>query len=87
MTKRLKTFEQVNEGKRKDDLNHEDLLLINGSGLFWWGSRRSDAEKLEIVRWYQGLPDQDRRFVDVLRNESSDEADSNAAEMAAGEDI
>ena len=62
--KYLKTFET----------SHEDDLLVNGSGLFFWKSHLPKEKQLEIVKWYKALPEKDREIVDILRSESSDEA-------------
>ena len=56
-------------------MTQEDKVLIDGSGLFFFNTRLDDETKLKIVKWYKDLSDDDRSYVDILRNESSDEAD------------
>jgi len=57
----------VSESVSKED--------IDGSGLFFFNTRLDDKTKLKIVKWYKNLSNGDRKFVDILRNESSDKAD------------
>jgi hypothetical protein len=73
--------------KLNEDVSHENEYLINGSGLFFWNSTLSKEKKLEIIKWYNHLNLNEREYVDILRNEAKDEAESAAAELAAGEDI
>lgn len=54
-------------------MTKEDLLRINGSGLFFFKSNLSDEKKLSILNWYQSLPECYKEYVDILRKESSDE--------------
>lgn len=79
--KHVKSFNELNENKNlnisvvSESVSKEDRFLIDGSGLFFFNTRLDDATKLKIVKWYKNLSDDERRFVDILRNESSDEAD------------
>lgn len=58
---------------RKFNESHNEV--INGSGLFFWNSTLDDNIKLEIVNWYNSLPPNEKKFVDILRNEVSDESE------------
>jgi len=51
-----------------------DTYLINGSGLFFFNSRLDNKVKIEILNWYNNLSKEEKKFVDILRNEASDEA-------------
>ena len=82
MKKRLKniqTFEQktseLNISGVSDSVSKEDRFLIDGSGLFFFNTRLDDETKLKITKWYKNLSDVDREYVDILRNESSDESE------------
>lgn len=75
----IKSFNEATENLNISDVSEsvskEDRFLIDGSGLFFFKSRLDDETKLKIVKWYKNLSDDDRKYVDILRNESSDEAD------------
>ncbi len=89
MEKRLKniqTFEQktseLNNEPRElsisdvsESVSKEDRLLIDGSGLFFFKTRLGDETKLKITKWYKNISDVDREYVDILRNEASDESE------------
>jgi hypothetical protein len=89
MEKRLKniqTFEQktseLNNEPRElsisdvsESVSKEDRLLIDGSGLFFFKTRLDDETKLKITKWYKNISDVDREYVDILRNEASDESE------------
>jgi hypothetical protein len=82
MKKRLKniqTFEQktseLNISGVSESVSKEDRFLIDGSGLFFFNTRLDDETKLKITKWYKNLSDVDREYVDILRNESSDESE------------
>lgn len=64
--------------KRFDESN--DFRLIDGSGLFFWNSSLDYETKLKIVNWYNNLSEEDKRYVDILRAEASDEAEFYANE-------
>lgn len=53
----------------------EEDRLVNGSGLFFFKTKLDKKTMVEIVKWYKGLPEKDRKYVDILRNEASDETD------------
>lgn len=53
----------------------EDLKRINGSGLFFFKSDLEDEEKLEILNWHSKLPENEKRYVRLLRSEVSQEAE------------
>lgn len=80
MTKRLKTFEQVNEGKRKDDLGREDQVRIDSCGLFYWDSDLTPGRKGEILDWYDSLTPEQKEYVRTLRSEAVEAARSDDAE-------
>jgi len=61
--------------KSKMELTKEDMYLINGSGLFFFKSNLDGPTQLKIVKWYNNLSDEDRKYVDLLRSEASDNAD------------
>ena len=64
--KNFNVFERVSK---------EDDVLINGSGLFFFNSRLDEDLKLKIVKWYKNLSETDKKYVDILRNEASDESE------------
>jgi hypothetical protein len=61
--------------KLNEDVSREDMFLINGSDLFFFNSSLDNKIKLDIVKWYKNLTDKYREFVDILRNEITDEED------------
>ena len=82
MEKRLKniqTFEQktseLNISDVSESVSKEDRFLIDGSGLFFFNTSLDDETKLKITKWYKNLSDDDRKYVDILRNEASDESE------------
>ena len=82
MEKRLKniqTFEQktseLNISGVSESVSKEDRFLNDGSGLFFFNTSLDDETKLKITKWYKNLSDVDREYVDILRNEASDESE------------
>ena len=77
--KHIKNFNESTENLNISDVNEsiskEDQFLIDGSGLFFFNTRLDDETKLKITKWYKKLSDDDRKYVDILRNESSDESE------------
>ena len=78
--KHLKTFEQntdknLNISDVSESVSKEDRFLIDGSGLFFFNTSLDDETKLKITKWYKNLSDDDRKYVDILRNEASDESE------------
>ena len=80
--KHLKTRQQFNEVSENlnisdvsESVSKEDRFLIDGSGLFFFNTRLDDETKLKITKWYKNLSDDDRKYVDILRNEASDESE------------
>ena len=77
--KHIESFGQFNENLNISDVSEsvskEDRFLIDGSGLFFFNTRLDDETKLKIVKWYKNLSDDDKKYVDILRNEASDESD------------
>jgi len=61
--------------KTKMEVTKKDKFLINGSGLFFFKSKLDELTQLKIVKWYNNLSDEDRKYVDLLRSEASDNAD------------
>jgi hypothetical protein len=49
--------------------------LINGSGLFFFKSTLDIRMKEKIYNWYNSLSEEDRKFVDILREETKDESE------------
>lgn len=56
-------------------MKEKEKEKIHGSGLFFFNSNLNDSEKLKLVDWYKGLNEEDRKNVDILRNEASDETE------------
>lgn len=50
-------------------ISKTDSLRVNGSSLFFWGSNLSESEKIEILDWYESLPEKEREFVMTIRHE------------------
>jgi hypothetical protein len=42
---------------------------------FFFNSNLNNETKLKLTKWYNMLSEKDRNYVDLLRNESSDEAE------------
>lgn len=60
---------------------NNDTFRINGCGLFYWASSLSDARKLEILNWYEGLTKEEKEMVQDLRQESYEDAVYNEREQ------
>ena len=57
-----------------ENISKKDKYLINGSGLFFFNTQLDDETKLKIVNWYNNLSETDKKYVNILRDESSDES-------------
>jgi len=49
--------------------------IINASGLFWFLSSIDGETKLKIIEWFNNLPVEEQKYVNILRHEASDETD------------
>ncbi len=56
-------------------LTAQEEYQINGSGLFFFKTLLDPEKKLKIMEWYKNLSKDEQEFVDILRTESSDEAE------------
>ena len=52
----------------------KDTLQINGCGMFNWNSSLSKSRKVEILNWYEKLSEQEKRYIQELRQESYESA-------------
>jgi len=52
-----------------------DNEIINNSGLFFFKTQLDDNIKLEIANWYNNLSENEKKFIDIIINEASDEID------------
>jgi len=81
--KRIKKFNEISEEKLDiSNVSESNIELINSSGLFFWNSNIDNKKKVEIIKWYNSLSDIEKKYVDILRNESYEDAvyDSNESE-------
>lgn len=51
----------------RDKMTREDLLKINGCGLFFFNSDLSDEKKLSILNWYKSLPKEQQEYVGIFK--------------------
>ena len=49
--------------------------MATEESLFFFLSDLDEEIKLKIITWYNDLPIEEQKFVDILRNQASDEAD------------
>lgn len=56
-------------------MTKEEEKAIGGSGLFFFNTDLINEKKLEILKWYRGLHQFERDYVDTLRNEERDSAE------------
>jgi len=75
-------IKKFNDFGLNESLKEEEQFLIDGSGLFHWNSSLSEETQLEVVKWYNSLDDQQKKYVDILRDESNDKG----YEVGAGDD-
>ena len=55
-------------------MDMSNIEKINGSGLFFWKSNIKDEKKIEIIKWYDNLSDIEKKYIDILMNESYEDA-------------
>jgi len=76
---KVKKFNEVQSWDIEEDDPNDNRKtnseLINGSGLFFFLSNIEDDKKIQIIKWYKSLSQDEQDYVDILRSESSDETD------------
>lgn len=60
-------------GLNSEGITHDEELLINGSGLFFFNSKVDNKLKLEIINWYKTLGTVEQNYVNILIQEAKDE--------------
>jgi len=56
-------------------MTKEEQKAIDGSGLFYFNTELTNEKQLEILKWYRGLHQFERDYIDTLRNEERDSAE------------
>ena len=54
-------------------MDDKEKSLIYGSGLFFFKSTIPDNKKLEIIKWFDSLPEEHKEFIDTLISEAVEE--------------